>query len=319
MAAILTHHLLGDELYTDHFRTIGQSRREYLAFLLGNQGPDPLYFAVLKPTHVSYRQLGTSLHNHDSELVLDALKRSLAILDEKEVSIGRAYALGFIGHYLLDASIHPLVYAQQESFCNAGIEGLDETHGLEVHALVESELDELFLYRLRETTIASFPPWERALPTDEGVLHVVSKMYSFMVMTLFGAFPPVELFSSSTKNYRMTMRALYSPRGYKRFALGRMERLIQDHSLLQAMSHRDIALTSSTFANEEHATWVHPFTRENMTYSAFDAYRWAKQEAAGAFALFDFPAFDAEKGTAITHEINFKGAPTGVFLEIEDE
>ena len=43
MPAIITHDFFGRDVYDNLFKTIGGSRDEADAFLLGNQGPDPLF------------------------------------------------------------------------------------------------------------------------------------------------------------------------------------------------------------------------------------------------------------------------------------
>ena len=49
MPAIITHDLFGKDVYGKTFDTIGGSRDAAEAFLLGNQGPDPLFFVAPDP------------------------------------------------------------------------------------------------------------------------------------------------------------------------------------------------------------------------------------------------------------------------------
>ena len=77
-------------------------------------------------------------------------------------SIGRAYVMGFICHYLLDSTVHPFVYSQQYALCDAGVEGLDRKAGSDVHAVIESEIDEVVLNVKRGETIATFNPSKRS-------------------------------------------------------------------------------------------------------------------------------------------------------------
>ena len=55
MPAIITHDLFGKDVYGETFDTIGGSRDAAEAFLLGNQGPDPLFFVAPDPR---YRRVG---------------------------------------------------------------------------------------------------------------------------------------------------------------------------------------------------------------------------------------------------------------------
>ena len=47
MPSLITHDFFGRDVYDRLFGTIGGSRDEAEAFLLGNQGPDPLFYAVV--------------------------------------------------------------------------------------------------------------------------------------------------------------------------------------------------------------------------------------------------------------------------------
>ena len=55
---------------------------------------------------------------------------------------------------------------------------------------------------------------------------------------------------------RAAVTLLYSPGGTKRRALGRIERLISPHSLLQAMSHRPEAAFEAWYTNEDRSLKV---------------------------------------------------------------
>ena len=57
MPALITHDFFGRDVYDRLYTFIGGSRDEADAFLLGNQGPDPLFYLVLSPQSVSYTHL----------------------------------------------------------------------------------------------------------------------------------------------------------------------------------------------------------------------------------------------------------------------
>ena len=103
-----THHprLLRARLYDRLYTFIGGSRDEADAFLLGNQGPDPLFYLVLSPQLRAHNRLGSTMHNKKPSELLTALKNSLGILNSAEREVGRAYALGFLCHYTLDSTMH---------------------------------------------------------------------------------------------------------------------------------------------------------------------------------------------------------------------
>ena len=93
MPALITHDFFGRDVYDRLYTFIGGSRDEAEAFLLGNQGPDPLFYTVLSPQLREHNRLGSTMHNKKPSELLAALKNSLSILGSAEQEVGRAYAL----------------------------------------------------------------------------------------------------------------------------------------------------------------------------------------------------------------------------------
>ena len=134
MPSIITHDTFGHEVYHELFGMIGGSRDEAEAFLLGNQGPDPLFYSVALPWLHANHDLGSVMHDAKPAELIDAFKTGLPFLAAPERSVARAYALGFLCHYTLDSTAHPFIFAQQYALCDAGEPGLTRADGHEVHA-----------------------------------------------------------------------------------------------------------------------------------------------------------------------------------------
>ncbi len=319
MPAIITHDTFGRDVYDSQYSLIGGTRDEADAFLLGNQGPDPLFYAVLSPRlHVAHN-LGSRMHAEKPSELLDALKNSLSVLNEEQRPVGRAWALGFLCHYLLDSTLHPFVYWQEYAACDAGVPGLDRSDGHEVHAVIESELDELVLYAKRQETIATFDPSREILRADNAVLDVISKMCAYLALTLFGLFVPGDTFAASVKLFRRAQAFFYSPRGIKRAAVGRLEETVRPYSFCRAMSHRDIACTESVFDNRERIRWEDPFTGAMCDDSFWDRYDKALARVDAALRSFDANGFNVEAARVITHDLDFSGRPTAArIVAVED-
>ena len=142
MPAIMTHDFFGKDVYDECFSTIGMTADERDAFLLGNQGPDPLFYTLIDPALKDFRNVGDVMHHERPTSLICAMRLAYEALDSSDRASGRAYALGFLCHYLLDSAMHPLVYAEQYAFCDAGVEGLDRSAGSYVHAEIERDFDE---------------------------------------------------------------------------------------------------------------------------------------------------------------------------------
>ena len=319
MPSLVTHDLFGGDVYDALYSTIGGSRDEYHAFLLGNQGPDPLFYAHVNPLLRSAHGLGSRMHREQTPELFVAMKRAVTLLDEADRSIGRAYALGFLCHYLLDRTVHPLVYFYEHAICDAGIEGLDREDHSEVHAVIESELDELMLTVKLQTTARQFNPATQVLRASDQVLDIISRMHVFVADTVFGWPIPAHAFKSSLKHMRTVQgRLFYSPRGIKRQVLGGLETLFRRHSFLRAMSHRNGEVHESDFYNHEHLPWENPLTGEIATTSFWDLYEEARKLAFEGILAFDAPSFDLEAARTLTRGRNFAGeAYSAVIIKVE--
>lgn len=272
MPAVITHDLFGREAYTGLFGRIGQSKDEFDAFLLGCQGPDILFFSKPDPTLRQAWNLGSLMHRCDASELIERFYRASEMLPEAMKPVGISYTEGLICHYLLDSAMHPFIYAQQFALCNAGVDGLDETSGHDVHALIESELDILVLSTKEEKTIADYDPSEKTLRISPYAARIVSLMYKKVAREMFGKDIPENAIQKCISSYRLALGVLHSPSGVKRQLLGMGERLFRKHSIMQAMSHENRLVFESDFDNREHAEWENPWTGSLCKDGFWDIY-----------------------------------------------
>ncbi len=314
MPALIVHDTFGRDIYDQLFTLIGGSRDEAQAFLLGNQGPDPLFYAVANGRITRAHRLGSIMHKEQPSALLAEFRRAVEALPKHQRAVGRAYALGFLCHYELDSTVHPFVYAQQYAICDAGVPGLERANGHDVHALIEREFDELALTVKRETTIATFNPAKEILRASNQVLEAVSTMYDRVAAEVYDWRLPHNAFGASVKAYRHIQQMLYSPNSVKRVVLDGLESLVRPYSFLNAMSHRNHELTSSEFGNDERRPWSNPYTGETSSESFWDLYDRAKTHALGDIPRFDAPSFNEAGAREITGDVNFSGKPTNARL-----
>lgn len=306
MPAVITHYLFGRKVYEATDSDIFPTRDEFEAFMLGNQGPDVLFFSPTPLGSSPLSGLGTLMHKADAAELLTCMKSAALMLPDNIRSIGESYVRGLYCHFLLDSGMHPFIYAQQNAIVNAGIEGLSAEDGHEVHAEIEAELDVLMLSQIDKTTIASFDPI-LALEATPQTVHVISLMYKYVSQCLFSRNIPQNAYAQGIDGYRLTLMALRSPKGIKRGLLGLAERLFRRHSIARAMSHRNQLLEESVFDNHEHLTWVHPGTDEVRTDGFWDIYHHAQARARTEMPLMMEDSFDM---TAAIRGVDFDGNPT---------
>ena len=309
--AILTHDFFGQDVYSAHSHAIGKSTDERDAFLLGNQGPDPLFYLVLSPSLKPFFGLGGTMHHNTPSKLMAALKESLDVLEDEEKSVGRAYAFGFLCHYSLDRAMHPLVYSQQYAICDAGIEGLDRSQGNEVHAEIEREFDEMVLFSKLGRTIRTYKPHEETLHASDETLATIGKMYAFVSMKAYRLFPSVDLFPSAVRDFRRVQRLFYSPSGNMQSMLDTVETRVMNRSFsfYKSMSHRNNATRTSDFDNRMRKAWENPFTHEIQTESFWDIFDGTKAVAFDAISAFNADEFDEKAAEKLTRGLNFSGDP----------
>lgn len=310
MPSIITHDTFGQDVYRDLFASIGGSRDEAEAFLLGNQGPDPLFYSVACPWLAANHDLGNVMHDQLPARLIDAFKTGLPFFPDEERPIARAYALGFLCHYTLDSIMHPFIFGQQYALCDAGEPGLTRADGHEVHAYIETELDEMVLFVKRGETVERFNPARDILKGSAHMLDVVSKLYVYVAMAVYGRAVPTSLFRDSVHAMRLGQRAFHSASGLKRMLLGKTEELVRPYSFVRAMSHLPVELETSIFDNRERAAWDDPFTGATSSESFWDLYERALAQADRNIKLFDEAGFDLEDARFITADKNFSGKPT---------
>ena len=317
MPAIVTHNTFGDEAYELIDGAVGTSKDCIEAFLLGNQGPDPLFYAVADPSISEWNLLGTTMHRERTEDVLAAFRSSLVLFSEREQAIAKAYALGFMCHYLLDCGVHPLVYAQQFALCDAGVPGLTRKDGSDVHATIECEFDEVVVCRYLHTDLRRFNPSKNILRADSHVLGIISTMYLYVALTVFGQVPPADLFKRSVRAFRASMTLFYSRNGIKRRLIVRAEERFRETSMFGSLSMRARPRPESIYENAMHDVWIDPTTKAERTESFDDLFAATLARVKECTELFLDEGFDAKAAQAITHGLNFNGMPVGGALVTE--
>ena len=307
MPAIITHDLFGEAVYEGDAYFIGIDPEQRFAFLLGNQGPDPLFYARANPSISEFALLGSIMHSRDTDKILMAFHDALDTRTPDEKPVGRAYLLGFLCHYLLDSTVHPLVYANQYALCDAGVEGLTRKNGNEIHAVIESEFDEVMLFKRTGKTVATFKPYKEILQANDETLTIIGKLYSYMAVMVFQRSMQIDVFRKSVKAFRLVQSVFYSRTGMKRSLLARVEELARPYSFYRSMSHRALEATECEFDNHEGNVWVNPFTKQESTASLDQLFDQAKARVGAAFALFDTDEFTSEAAHVITGGLNFSG------------
>lgn len=271
MPALITHHLFGEQAAQALPDGIVTSDEELLAFLIGNQGPDPFFFHFTDmPTRVvSSVHLAQEMHRTHMSAALNALHEGVSHLHVQDARIGRAFASGMLAHYALDRQTHPFIYAQEFALMEANPELAHA--GSEVHAVIESDLDSWMLWHLHHETVRDCPP-SSVLECTHRIYRVAGALTSHMSLAVFHLPTAPTLYGASVANMDFVYRHIEPAGSQHTHALGQVERLVRQHSQLEALAHRVTADENCAAANLEHHTWLSPATHKQSRASFIDLY-----------------------------------------------
>ncbi len=271
MPAVITHHLFGEEAVSLLPEGIIQNQEELLAFLLGNQGPDPLFSRALTIPEAAHNCHVLARKMHDGKVLeaFMALHQGVSHLPEQDKTLGRAFVLGLLGHYLLDSRAHAFVYAQQDDLTQANPELEDAQH--ELHAIIESDIDTWMLWSMRHLTVLESPAADY-LARTERVDRVAGALVSAMAQSVFGLSINPEEYGGAVSNYETIFRLIDPLESLKVQAIARVEMLLRSHSMARALAHSAKGSDECPAANLEHRRWKNPYTGEPSSKSFADLF-----------------------------------------------
>ena len=310
MPAILTHDFFGKDAFDIAAGKLGFSTMEEReAFLLGNQGPDPLFYLAADPLLHRYAKYASIMHKEKTPELLLSMRDAIAPLPLKDVAVARAYIAGFLCHYMLDSTAHPFIYYWQNMLTSQGVEGLDESAKNQVHAEIEKDLDEAILYAHLGKTVATYRPYSEVLKASLHTLYVLDRVFFFALLWTYEKPTDTRIFSSAAVDFRIIQHLAYSPTGKKRKLLGHLERTFGTNrfSLIEALSHGARESSDSDFDNRAGNEWTDPFTGEVRKESFWDLYDHALANVPYALDVFFSPDFNLDTAKELTQNLNFDG------------
>lgn len=310
MPALITHHLFGEHAAKALPEGIISEQEDLVAFLVGNQGPDPFFFRWRAPIHVCHNclTLAQQFHNEHPSTAFAAIREGVSHLQANDTSTGRAFALGMLSHYLLDRTTHPFIYAQQYQIIAANDELKDA--GSQVHAIVEGDLDVMMLWHERHEDVRQCPPAANLNHTPR-IGSIGGALTSQAAFAAFSREVGQSWYGSCLRDMQTFYRRCEPAGRSLSRVLGSTERCFRSHSQIQAMSHRVVSDATCPWANATHDTWINPFygTTSNESFlDRFDAALEAWPVLAECFVRGDDLA-------AITQHLDYSGRDLGALEE----
>lgn len=273
MPGFATHYLFGVDAYRQlrADRLKKNLRKNHSAFSLGLQGPD-LFFYYL-PSYLLHREnIGALAHDKDTAAFLSCLIESRRQFagHEKQQAIADAYILGFLGHYTLDCTVHPYVYAFTGYTPETPPGNLDY---FGQHAYFETEIDNILLYRKKHICPSRFHQGGtiRLNPLQKKVIirmlvHAYRSAYP-------GTLATEVLLSGAPLWMKLGTRLFRDPSGQKKVLVRLLERITLGRAFLSPMVPSDHYRFIADPLNQKHRTWTHPWNKKRSNASFDELYR----------------------------------------------
>lgn len=257
MPAIICHHIFGEDAAAMLPEGMIDGEEELLAFLLGNQGSDPLFarFSTLPGAAAADHRLAHQMHDERCGQALMAFRDGVQHLPVADERIGRAFVLGLLAHYRLDSVAHPFVFSQQEALAAASpaLAGAQE----DLHAVIESDIDSWILWEKRRATVLERPAHMNLMRTER-ICRVAGALFSQAAFSVYGRTMGAEEYGACVADYEFEYRMLDPAGSPTARAVGALERIVKPHSFAQAMAHRVVRSCECAAANLDRRAWRDP-------------------------------------------------------------
>ncbi|MEG0806006.1 MAG: zinc dependent phospholipase C family protein [Lachnospiraceae bacterium] len=254
MPGFITHYLFGSTTYPQitHNTTrnlIAQSRG---AYGLGLQGPD-IFFYFLPSYLIHKKNLGSITHDYDTNLFFRNLIGSLTLFSNpKYKKIAQAYILGFLGHYCLDLTCHPYVYART-----------NYTHPSQSyssrHMTLETDIDKELLSYYKNLLPSQFIKTD-TIRLSQKELHVISLMLNYAFShTYHHLFCSYQMIHSAISSMRLGLNLLKDTSGKKKVWVRNIEKYITGYAAISPMIPSNSLTYYTDCCNLRKRTWSNPW------------------------------------------------------------
>lgn len=277
MPGFTTHYLFGIDACRRLTSTSMHNmiRRDHSAYALGLQGPD-LFFYYL-PSYLMHRKnIGDLAHRKDTGQFFANLLQSRKLFAGKKhsLSIADAYICGFMGHYTLDCTIHPYVYAF--TGYNAQTPP-SNTEYFGQHAYFETELDSELLYEKKHLYPSQFHQ-NATIRLTTLQRKVIVRMLCYAYRNTYPDISVSEFFLSGAPFWmKLGTHLLNDPSGQKKVLSRLIEKIFLGRAFLSPMVASDYYRFIKDPMNLHHRVWIHPWTKKSSTASFPELYDQAEK------------------------------------------
>ena len=298
MPAMITHYLLGRRMLP--LSGIPAVKRQD-AFLLGNQGPDLLYFFRAYPWLPGKPglPLGNALHEVQPTVLMDILREIEEETASEDKAIVHSYIQGFLCHYTADRLIHPFVAYWQEELKTRRPQYANEDNPY--HYYIESALDTLFLRYENGEFVNAFPLTKVLPKKNKDLERALAQFYQRLLEKALGETVPERKLRCLIPDMRQSMMFMTDSTELKGKLIRFYERLRKKGARYSALL-RTKEVLDLDYPNLQHRLWM----KGDNNLSKQDFYELCDEvveEASKRLVAYE----NGDSGFALTDDVDFAG------------
>ena len=210
-------------------------------YYIGSQGPDLFFFH-------RYMFLPNSLNQYGSMMHAENVKETIAYMkDHTHTPALHSYFAGFLTHYALDSSCHPIInaFSRKEN-------ELEGTHVSEAHFRIEGEIDGWLLNKLGRS-VKDYNVYNMLKVTDSDVKEL-GRMYHGLFLSVFALNIPKKNIEEACYDCMRITRQL-RPGKRKHRAVRTVESIARMPHLITGMMLTDKENAQPSVLNPDHDSW----------------------------------------------------------------
>ncbi len=315
MPDIITHYIFG--LDTAHnikqsplYKIIKEHRD---IFLIGLQGPDPIYYHRLGLTG-NKSTIASRMHNEKTgDFLVSAICHAKKYdITSREFQECLSYLSGFLCHYILDGMAHPYIFY----LGGRHIDGQPETIKYKgLHKKIEVAIDSLLCeekFGIKASRFKIHKQILKNIPIPNSIIN----LYDETLFLLYGINGGGKLFKDAYTDTRTYYKLTYDNIGTKKAFAGLASPLLpkQVSAYATTFSYFHCIKPDVEYLNTHKHVWLHPVTGNVYTFSFYDILRNAtKKSTLLLLATYDFATSNLsaeEFRTYLPNQSYLTGLPT---------
>ncbi len=263
MPGFVSHYVFGLNAYKElSDNVLKDTIRKYkYSFSLGLQGPDLFFYFM--PTSMGFKpNIANILHKQKTGEFFRQLINSVSSLTNKrDLNIAASYIEGFMGHYLLDTSMHPYVYSRVGTAVSQKILG--------IHFGLESDIDNAILKKYKGLKPTEFSH-AAAMRLSEHEKNVIARILNIAISKTYDIEITPGLIKAAMISFEIECLLLTDKKHHKQNVISYIEKRLLGYSIVSPLlinEHKHVADP----CNERHIRWSNPWDESHSsTDSAYD-------------------------------------------------